>query len=78
MIHLSARLAWNDAGWNGSVCNFPHLNASCIANETIREDRDDDLEREFSGTHISKLPGWFPPCLRDSLPVLKEGAYFYS
>lgn len=76
MIHLSARLSWNDASWNGCVCKFPHLNASCIANETIRDERDDEKEREFAGVHINQLDGWKPPCSRDILAYSPMGMKF--
>jgi exodeoxyribonuclease V alpha subunit len=65
MIHLSSRLAWHDAGWNGRVCNAPHLNGSCIANQLIREQRNDAQERKEAGVPIAKLQGWQPPCARD-------------
>ena len=58
MIHLSARLAWHNSGWNGCVCKFPHLNSSCIGNETIRDERDDEKERQFAGTQINQLECW--------------------
>ena len=76
MVHLSVRLAWNDIGWNGCICKEPHLNASCIGNETIRDERDDNLEREFAETHISKLDGWKPPCSRDILTYSSIGTQF--
>jgi hypothetical protein len=38
MIHLSARLAWHDGGWNGCVCQEPHLNSLRIFQENICND----------------------------------------
>ena len=64
MLHLSARISWHDDGWNGCVCQAPHLNSSCIVLESIRDSRDDRLEREHAGTAVSEL-GWLPPCSRD-------------
>ncbi|MFQ5436289.1 MAG: exodeoxyribonuclease V, partial [Anaerolineae bacterium] len=66
MIHLSSRLSWHDRQWNGRVCQQPHLNASCIANQLIREQRDDNLERQHAGCQLAKLDGWYPPCSRDT------------
>lgn len=63
--HLSVRLAWHDRGWDGRVCDQPHLNGSCIAHEHIREGRDDDRERRASGVLIANLKDWQPPCSRD-------------
>lgn len=65
MIHLSSRLAWHDNGWNGCVCRQPHLNASCIVNQLIREERDNDKERLHAEKPIAVLDNWFPPCSRD-------------
>ena len=65
MIHLSARLAWHDTGWNGCVCQEPHLNASCITVQNIRDSKNDELERIHSGTPVIDLDGWHPPCTRD-------------
>lgn len=66
--HLSARLAWHDRGWDGCVCDEPHLNASCIVHQHIRDKRDDAKERERSGSPLETLrqeQGWLPPCSRD-------------
>ena len=65
MIHISSRLAWHDSKWNGRICENPHLNASCIANQNIREQRDDGRERQHAGCPLAQLNGWFPPCSRD-------------
>lgn len=35
MIHLSARIAWHDNGWDGCICQEPHYNSSCIVQENI-------------------------------------------
>lgn len=63
--HLSARLAWHDRGWDGRVCDAPHLNAHCIVHKHIRDSRDDVLERESAGVALADLDGWLPPCSRD-------------
>lgn len=65
MVHLSARLSWHDSGWNASVCQNPHLNAHCIVHQVIRDNRDDDMERNNAGKHLTELDEWFPPCSRD-------------
>ena len=71
--HLSARLAWHDRGWDGRVCDAPHLNAHCIAHEHIRNARDDDKERRFAGAALSELDGWLPPCSRDPAAYAARG-----
>src|SRR5438552_13117402 len=62
--HLSVRLEWHDRGWDGRICDQPHLNTSCIVHEHIREQRDDDQERASSAVPLDQLPGWRPPCSR--------------
>ena len=71
--HLSARLAWHDNGWNGRVCDAPHLNAHCIAHQHIRDSRNDEKEREFAGVALSELDGWLPPCSRDPAAYAERG-----
>jgi exodeoxyribonuclease V alpha subunit len=63
--HLSARLAWHDRGWDGRICDQPHLNGSCIVHEHIRDGRDDEREKKASGVLIANLKDWQPPCSRD-------------
>lgn len=63
--HLSIRLAWHDRGWDGHVCDAPHLNAHCIVHKHIRNSRDDSLEHRFAEKPLDELDGWLPPCSRD-------------
>lgn len=66
MIHLSSRLAWHDTGWNGRICQYPYRNASCIVQQNIREERNDELEQAHAGVSLRDLEGWLPPCSRDT------------
>lgn len=77
MIHLSARLAWHDSGWNGRICRHPHLNASCIVQEQIRDGRNDDREREYASAPLADLPGWLPPCCRDTAAYSERSFTIY-
>lgn len=72
-VHLSARLAWHDRGWDGRICDAPHLNAHCIVHQHIRERRDDALERESAGIELSSLENWLPPCSRDTAAFADRG-----
>jgi len=63
--HLSARLAWHDRGWDGRICDAPHLNAHCIVHQHIRDGRNDILERSAAGVRLTDLDNWQPPCSRD-------------
>ncbi|MEW6246438.1 MAG: hypothetical protein AB1555_06980 [Nitrospirota bacterium] len=71
--HLSVRLAWHDRGWDGRVCDAPHLNAHCIVHQHIRDSRDDDKERKAAGVPLAELDGWLPPCSRDPAAYADRG-----
>jgi len=71
--HLSVRLAWHDRGWDGHVCDAPHLNAHCIVHQHIRDSRDDEKERAAAGTPFAELNGWLPPCSRDPAAYAARG-----
>ena len=72
--HLSVRLAWHDRGWDGRVCDKPHLNAHCIVHKYIRESRDDDMEREAAGMPLADLDGdSMPPCSREPGTYADQG-----
>ena len=60
--HLSARIAWHDSSWNGSVCRQPSCNTSCIVHDYIRDARDDKREDDDAGRPFSELDGYLPPC----------------
>jgi len=29
-VHISARIAWHDSGWNGHICRDPKANTYCV------------------------------------------------
>ena len=37
--HISIRVPWHDALWQGTVCKYPHLNESCLRLPRISEHR---------------------------------------
>jgi hypothetical protein len=61
VIHLSARLAWHDNGWDGCFCRAPHLNASCIVHTGIRDARDDGMGRAHPGVLFSTCKDGYCP-----------------
>ena len=71
--HLSVRLAWHDRGWDGRVCDAPHLNAHCIVHQHIRDSRNDEIERKAAGAVLADLDGWLPPCSRDPAAYGERG-----
>ena len=61
--HLSIRVPWHDAAWNGAVCAAPSQNSSCLALTRIREVRDDRAEDGLRSRAIDELPhASRPPC----------------
>jgi hypothetical protein len=47
--HISVRVPWHDAGWNGHVCMNPRGNTSCLVLPRIAETRNDDEEQRLAG-----------------------------
>lgn len=67
IFHLTARVAWHDARWNGTVCRAPSCNSFCTALDRIREERDDAAEDALAGKRWSTLsPDELPPCKAES------------
>lgn len=68
--HISVRVPWHDNGWNGSVCNQPVCNSSCLRLSNIYENRKDNIENEICGQ-----------CMvghEMDLPCIGEGSAFMS
>lgn len=64
--HLSIRVPWHDAGWDGTVCTDPVNNASCLRLVNIHERRNDSLEIRLRGRRMDELkPDEQPPCLAE-------------
>ena len=71
--HLSIRVPWHDAGWDGTICRQPKANASCLAISLIAELRDDEFEQDHAGWKLEDLPGGrLPPCLRERGAFLSD------
>ena len=61
--HLSVRVPWHDAGWDGTVCRAPRLNSSCLALNRIGATRNDALEEAHAGERLDELAfDEVPPC----------------
>ena len=62
--HLTVRVPWHDAGWQGTICENPCGNTSCTVLPRIAESRDDTLETELAGQSLETLePQQLPPCV---------------
>jgi AAA domain/UvrD-like helicase C-terminal domain len=67
MFHLTMRVAWHDAKWDGSICAKPSCNSFCSALDRIREEKDDAYEDARAGQSWSDLnPDELPPCKAES------------
>ena len=67
MFHLTARVAWHDSRWDGSICQAPSCNSFCTALDRIRDERDDAAEDVLAGTPWNALPPeQHPPCKAES------------
>ncbi|MFI7492694.1 AAA family ATPase [Micromonospora echinaurantiaca] len=70
--HISIRVPWHDAAWNGTICADPHGNGTCVLLKNIGQRRNDDHERRLAGSDIADLP------LADAPPCVAERATFMS
>lgn len=68
-VHLTARLAWHDDGWNGRICERPDCNTYCVGmhsypGDVVARERDLDKEMALAGKPLAKLAGAdLPPCI---------------
>ena len=47
--HITIRVPWHDAGWDGAVCRRPLENTSCLILPRIGEGKRDDVETGCAG-----------------------------
>ena len=65
--HLSVRVPWHDAGWNGTVCNAPELNGACVKLRDIAAKKNEEEEIRIAGKEIVNLsPEKRPSCIFES------------
>ena len=68
-MHLTARLAWHDSGWNGAICEQPACNTYCVGSQSypgdvIARQRDVQREKANAGRPVTSLLGAdLPPCV---------------
>ncbi len=68
-MHLTARMAWHDNNWNGTVCNNPELNTYCTGAHSLLSGRieklkNTHLEQTHKGEAVAEAftPNAVPPC----------------
>jgi len=71
LCHLSVRVPWHDAGWDGTVCRSPRLNSSCLALNRIGAAKDDAVEKGYAGWRLDDVPrDDAPPCFAERVNFL--------
>ncbi len=74
--HISIRVPWHDAGWNGTVCQRPASNTSCLKSKNIFESKDEHAEATVAGESIEELePAQFPPCVKERATFMAPFAF---
>jgi len=88
-MHVTARLAWHNDGWNGHLCREPERNTYCVGSHSfpgamISENRNLDWEKQCSGLACAGLKQ-IPPCIysinafgEDSLTAFAEPPEFFD
>lgn len=66
-MHVTARLAWHNDGWNGHICQEPQKNTFCVGTHSypgdmIAEQRDLDWEKGCAGKSCGMVDQ-IPPCI---------------
>jgi hypothetical protein len=75
MRHLSVRVPWHDSGWNGTVCQFPRKNASCLVLNRIGATKDDVVDERHKGEQLDKIPpSEAPPCFSERVNFMSPRA----
>ena len=65
--HVSIRVPWHDAAWNGTVCNAPHLNGACTKLKRIAAGKHVQAEMSIAGKRLVDLsPTQWPCCIDES------------
>jgi hypothetical protein len=76
MRHLTLRVAWHDAAWDGSICRAPSGNPYCLELDRIRGERDDEAEDSLAGSSFSMLTqDQLPPCKAESGAFMNKAAW---
>jgi hypothetical protein len=75
--HVSIRVPWHDNKWNGTVCNNPRHNNSCLILRRCAISRNDDLEEQVAGMSIDKLDISQYPCCVDERGTFMSPFDFY-
>ena len=53
--HISIRVPWHDHGWDGTICQDPAGNNSCLRLKNIYENRDDACKYRWLRAHCTEF-----------------------
>jgi hypothetical protein len=71
--HLSIRVPWHDAGWNGTVCQRPKHNTACCKLVNIAESKNEAAEQDLAGVSLKGLDqAKLPPCVKERGSFMAE------
>jgi ATP-dependent exoDNAse (exonuclease V) alpha subunit len=76
--HISIRVPWHDAIWNGSVCHNPARNTSCLKLKNIFLSKDEKAEAADGvvGKSLKDLDEkQFPPCVKERGTFMADFAF---
>lgn len=74
--HLSVRVPWHDAAWDGRICKDPRNNASCLFLPRIQT-KDVEFEEANKLKFIHELQKEnLPPCVSEKVHFLSPHAIF--
>lgn len=69
--HISIRVPWHDAGWDGTVCRTPYLNGACAKLKQIADHKKDVEETSIAGCSFEELPpDKWPICVRERVSFM--------
>jgi energy-coupling factor transporter ATP-binding protein EcfA2 len=70
--HITVRVPWHDAGWNGRVCTAPSANTSCLVLSRIAAAKRDDQD-ELAGELFEQLDrSALPPCVDERVSFMAD------
>ena len=78
MWHVTARMAWHDNSWNGTVCKDPAANIYCtgshsLLSERLAREKRISVEQATAGAKLdATLPDYLPPCFWSSCAFADE------
>jgi hypothetical protein len=76
LAHISIRVPWHDNGWNGTICQNPLNNTSCLRLKNIGMRRNDEVEASRAGANWAGLPPeQLPACASERGAFMAPAAY---